>query len=80
MYNVLDIKRFRSIKVEHVRRRNKIPRTNKHMILVSPGTDIANVPVNSTIKLSGNVYEIFIDDEQENIKNIAKTLDAIAYV
>lgn len=50
------------------------------MILVSPGADISGVPGNSTIKRSGNVYEIFIDDEQKNIENIAKTLDAIAYI
>lgn len=80
MYKVLDITRFRNIKVEHVRRRHKMPKTNKHMILVSPGADISGVPGNSTIKRSGNVYEIFIDDEQKNIENIAKTLDAIAYI
>jgi len=96
MYEVLDVKRMMKIKSPHVRNRKSIPRPAgdrsrnppwKAVILVEAGISLEklnHIPAGSEIKLciqDKTLWEVFIaHDCEENIKKLAKRLDAIAFL
>ena len=96
MYEVLDVKRMMQIKSPHVRNRKSIPKPSgngnkkplwKAVILVEAGLSLEKLsatPAGSQIKLciqDKTLWEVFVPYYyQGNVKNLAKRLDAVAFM
>lgn len=82
MYEILDETAMSKVKSKQIRQRQKPNRDYGGVILLRFGTKLDLLPEDSTVKRNADGYweaHITIKDK-EIIKNLAKTLDAIAYI
>jgi hypothetical protein len=80
MYIVLDVPTMMKTSTQ-TRRRQKPIRGYNSTLLLRPGTDIQHIPPGSEIRYANGSWEVHTPIANKKIvENMAKTLDAVAYM
>lgn len=81
MYIVLDPSKMMRVKAMHTRRRTTPLKGYDGTILLSPGTKIELIPSDSFIsRTSDGFWEAHVKLDDESRKNLATSIDAIAFL
>lgn len=85
MYQILDARRMMRVRAFQTRRRKKSPKGFNSSILLAPGTNVKmldQIPDGSMLQRTiEGFWEAHVNvDSKENLKKIAKAVDAIAYL